>query len=156
MAYMTWTGARQSRGIKRTENRATNFHVNRNMAVVSSAFASAKRRGRSDRFIPRLCDCIRRITVICLLACTPFVAHADYMPFDGAAVAPNIAEVLIAEDGVLVRLEVFPADVPVFEQLIPDAWYKQDKPPALTEQERLEAFSKTGLAMRRGDGRAIR
>ena len=52
-----------------------------------------------------------------LLLLAPRLALADLTPLNGAAVAPNIAEFTIREDGVYVALEVYVGDFAVFREI---------------------------------------
>ena len=81
--------------------------------------------------------------------------RADYTPFNGAAVASNIAEIRIGKRGVSVQLEIYVGDVSVFETLIPDDWIPDspaDRPGAAA---RLEEFAQNGLSIRRDDGAVL-
>ncbi len=81
-------------------------------------------------------------------------AAADYLPFSGAEVAPNIAEIEITPSGVAVRLEIYIGDLRVFGELLPDAWLTN--PAGRPGQpERWGAFANNGLSFRRGDGTAL-
>lgn len=83
-------------------------------------------------------------------------ARADYMPFDGASVAPNIAEIHIGNDGVHVNLEVFLEDIATFEALIPDDWSSQTPTNRPDVFERMADFARNGLSIRRDDGSVLR
>lgn len=72
-------------------------------------------------------------------------ALADLMPLNGAAVAPNIAEVTVHEDGVVVKLEVYVGDLEVFRELLPNEFLRSDTSRRLSLDERLEIFSREGL-----------
>ena len=82
-------------------------------------------------------------------------AEADYMPFDGASVAPNIAEIHIGKDGVHVKLEVFLGDIATFEALIPEGWTAQTSANRPDVFERMADFAQNGLSMRRDDGSVL-
>jgi hypothetical protein len=96
-----------------------------------------------------------RICVPLLCLVLGSALRADYMPFSGAAVAPNIAEVRIGPDGIHVQLEIFIEDIAVFEALIPDAWMSQTPANRPGAAERLADFSETGLSIRRDDGTVL-
>ena len=83
---------------------------------------------------------------------SPQVLSADFVPINGAAVAPNIAEIRVSDDGVRVKLEVFVRDIPVFEALVPEGWYKDDTTTLPVLAERLEEFAQNGLSIRGVDG----
>ncbi|MEP2506761.1 MAG: hypothetical protein ABJH85_18715 [Paracoccaceae bacterium] len=82
-------------------------------------------------------------------------ASADYMPFNGSEVAPNIAEIRVGNDGVRIGLEIFVADAKWFEDLIPDSWFKEGATARANQDERLDKFAETGLTVRRKDGTAL-
>lgn len=82
-------------------------------------------------------------------------AQADYIPFNGAEVAPNVAEMRIGTAGISIQLEVFIEDIPVFEALLPDGWFRENMAGRPDEATRLKDFSETGLSVRREDGRAL-
>lgn len=82
-------------------------------------------------------------------------ALADFMSVGGAEVAPNIAEILVTNDGVRVNLEVYVGDIERFETLLPDDWvegYEKDRPDI---DVRMRDFSKTGLSIHRLDGAGL-
>ena len=71
--------------------------------------------------------------------------HADWVSYSGAENARNIAEIHVEDDGVRVQLEVFPADLLVFERLVPDAMLEGldvERPPT---EERLRQFASEDL-----------
>ncbi len=80
-----------------------------------------------------------------LLFLAPQPALADLMPLNGAAVAPNIAEITIQDDGVLVKLEVYVGDLGVFRDLLPNEFLKSDTSERPSLGERLGKFSREGL-----------
>lgn len=81
--------------------------------------------------------------------------QADYTPFNGAAVAPNIAEVRIENQGISVQLEIYVGDIPTFETLLPDDWMPDAPADRPGLAARLEEFAQTGLSVRRDDGTAL-
>lgn len=93
--------------------------------------------------------------LLCAAVLAASVAHADYLPFDGAAVAPNIAEISISPGGVTVKLEIYVGDLPVFEDLIPDTASSDETVAAAALAAGLAEFSEAGLAVRRNDGSAL-
>jgi len=82
-------------------------------------------------------------------------AYADLSPLNGAAVAPNIAEIRVLKDSVEVSLEVYVGNLEVFQDLLPDTWFKggaaKGRP---AEAERLRLFAETGLQVR-ADGKLL-
>ena len=56
----------------------------------------------------------------------PHPALADLTPLNGAAVAPNIAEITVREDGVYITLEVYIGDLATFRELLPDEFLNYD------------------------------
>jgi len=101
----------------------------------------------------------RRLVVLVsffLLALLSTAVRADYLPFNGANVAPNIAEIRIGDEGVHVQLEIYIEDIEVFEALVPDSWIA-DKPSGRPDLEsRLATFAASGLSIRRAGGRALK
>jgi hypothetical protein len=81
--------------------------------------------------------------------------RADYIPFNGAELAPNVVEIRVETEGVAVQLEVFIQDVPTFEALLPDDWFKSEVKDRPSQTARLLEFSKTGINIRRADGTAL-
>ncbi|MDJ0957662.1 MAG: hypothetical protein QNI91_12420 [Arenicellales bacterium] len=78
--------------------------------------------------------------------------RADWMNLTGAETAPNIAEITVLDDGVLVKLEVYIGDLATFEALVPDEWLKKaitDRPP---QSERLHQFSSETLQILTSEG----
>lgn len=80
---------------------------------------------------------------------------ADYIPFDGSEVAPNIAEIRVDQQGISIQLEVLLDDIPDFELLVPDNWFKKPIADRAGQSVRLEEFAENGLSVRRADGRAL-
>ena len=79
-------------------------------------------------------------------------AYADWMNLTGAETAPNIAEIVVLDDKVTVRLEIYVGDLEAFADLIPDQLWKdggEGRPP---EHERLAHFSENVLRIRTPDG----
>jgi hypothetical protein len=71
----------------------------------------------------------------------PQSALADLTPLNGAAVAPNIAEINVREDGVYLSLEIYIGDLATFREILPDDFLNYDttaRPPMI---ERLRSFS---------------
>lgn len=79
-------------------------------------------------------------------------AHADWMNLTGAETAANIAEIIVLDDKVTVRLEIYVGNLEAFADLIPDQLWKdggEGRPP---EHERLVHFSENVLSIRTPDG----
>ncbi len=81
--------------------------------------------------------------------------HTDYIAFNGSEVAPNFAEIRIDPDGVAIQLEVYVGDLPKFEALIPDEWFKETAADRPEQAFRLTEFSESGLSVRRAGGQAL-
>jgi hypothetical protein len=86
------------------------------------------------------------------LVMSPQVLFADIAPINGSAVAPNVAEIRVADDGVQVSLEIFVRDIPVFDALVPDDWYKRDTSKLPSLADRIKKFAQNGLSIRGADG----
>lgn len=74
------------------------------------------------------------------------------MNLSGAETAPNIAEIIVLDDRVTVRLEVYVGNLELFADLIPDQLWKdggEGRPP---ENERLAHFSNSVLSILGPDG----
>lgn len=98
---------------------------------------------------------VRILTLLSLVMLAPKAVHADLSPLNGAAVASNIAEIRVLEDRVEVSLEVYVGNLEVFQDLLPDSWFRggaaKNRP---AEAERLRRFSETGLQVR-ADGELL-
>ena len=93
-----------------------------------------------------------RCLLLLLLTVTVGNVSADWLNLTGAETAPNIAEIYIHDDHVRVQLEIYPGDLEIFKDLIPDNWFKQqdsNRPPL---DERLKHFSKHTLAITNENG----
>jgi hypothetical protein len=91
---------------------------------------------------------IRTLFVIAATALAAFFfgsARADLTPLNGAAVAANIAEITIREDGVYVDLEVYVGDFAVFREILPNEFLNSDTSERPPLGERLHSFSDQGL-----------
>jgi hypothetical protein len=86
------------------------------------------------------------------LVMSPQVLLADFVPINGAAVAPNVVEIRESDDGVRINLEIFARDISEFDALIPDSWYTDGNSVPLPLADRLKEFAQTGLSVRRPDG----
>ena len=88
-----------------------------------------------------------------MLLATASPARGDWLNLTGAETAPNIAEITILDDRVLVALEVYIGDLGTFQALLPDDWLAAE---AATERpplsERLARFSAETLQIRADDG----
>ena len=83
---------------------------------------------------------IMGLLISCMI-CVP--ARADWINLSGADNAPTIAEIYIQDDHVKVVLEIYIGDLPEFEQLLPDEFFRKndikiDRP---VLAERLKHFS---------------
>ena len=76
-----------------------------------------------------------------LFLIAPQAALADLMPLNGAAVAPNIAEITVRQDGVYVSLEVYIGDLATFRELLPNEFLNSDTSERASLAERLRKFS---------------
>ena len=75
------------------------------------------------------------LTILTLLKISPQETRADYINLTGAENARNIAEILVENDRVRVRLEVFVQDLDKFVDLIPDDFFEgsEIEPPPVSE-----------------------
>lgn len=79
-------------------------------------------------------------------------AQADVKSFSGAETAPEIAEFYVHQNGVDVALEIFPGDLSVFQDLLPDRMLRVPPVDRPSQPERLSRFSIDGLSIRDGNG----
>lgn len=102
-----------------------------------------------------------KLTVLLILVfslsvfCIPTSAKADWINFNGAENAFNIAEIYINDDHVKVTLEVYVRDLEVFEELIPDDFFSKPvsgRPPAA---ERLQIFSERTFQIKTVNGKNL-
>ncbi|MEY8099768.1 hypothetical protein AB9F29_20580 [Falsihalocynthiibacter sp. S25ZX9] len=96
-----------------------------------------------------------RICMLFVLLGFGTIARADYMPFNGASIAPNVAEIHVGEEGVRVQLEVFLDDIAVFEALIPDDWATQTPANRASLEDRMTDFANNGISLQRDDGSVL-
>ena len=87
---------------------------------------------------------------LALVICTS--ADADLMNFTGAETAANIVEIVVLDDRVTVRLEVYVGDLERFADLIPDDLLKDGGAGRPSEPERMAHFSANVLSIRGADG----
>ncbi len=94
-------------------------------------------------FILDLMKPILAIFVPVLMFITPFIpfSMADWINFNGAQNAPNIAEIYVEDDHVRLVLEIYIGDLDKFVDLLPDEFLKKSdiNPPSI--QERMNRFS---------------
>jgi len=81
--------------------------------------------------------------------------RADWMNLTGAETAPNIAEIVVLEDKVTVRLEVYVGDLKTFADLIPDELLNDGGEGRPSEEERLAHFAQNVLSIRASDGQPL-
>lgn len=80
---------------------------------------------------------------------------ADYVPFNGAVVAPNIAEFKVGQEGISLQLEIFVQDIPVFKELIPEEWVSKTPLERPDRTALLAEFARNGISIRREDGSVL-
>ena len=82
------------------------------------------------------------IWILCFVALgtSPIAGRADSPSLGTAAVAPNIIDFRVNRDGVLVKLEIFPADLEAFSDIIPNTWLKDGGASVAPERQRLARF----------------
>jgi hypothetical protein len=90
---------------------------------------------------------------LALMACTS--ADADWMNLTGAETAANIAEIVVLDDRVRVRLEVYVGDLERFADLIPDDLLKDGGAGRPSESERMAHFSTNVLSIRGTHGMSL-
>lgn len=79
-------------------------------------------------------------------------AYADWINLTGAETAPNIAEIVVLDDRVTVRLEIYVGNLEHFKDLIPDELLKDGGEGRLPAHERMARFSSSVLSIRGPDG----
>jgi hypothetical protein len=77
---------------------------------------------------------------------------ADWLNLNGAENAPNIAEIYINDDHVKLVLEIYLADLGVFEELIPEDMFNEPIPGRPSADERLRIFSEKIFQIKRESG----
>jgi len=83
----------------------------------------------------------RFLLVVFLSIAFPLSATADWINLSGAENAPNIAEINIEDDHVLVKLEVYVQDLITFEELVPGDLFPEPIPGRPAERIRTRTFS---------------
>lgn len=91
--------------------------------------------------------------ILCFLS--PVRTFADWISLSGAENAPNIAEFQIHNDHVRLELEVFVNDIAIFDDLIPDVFFKNIKIKRRPLKDRLGHFSLHGLQLIDSKGRHL-
>jgi len=94
------------------------------------------------------------LTFLTMCLCV-HVVRADWINLTGAETSPNIAEIYIMDDHVRVVLEVFVADLDVFEDLIPDDWINEVDVERSDQAERIRHFSDQVLQIITLDGEKL-
>ena len=79
-------------------------------------------------------------------------ALADFVPYNGSEVAPNIAIIRVEDQGVRVELEIFVEDLALFSDILPDDWVSESASQRDAQADRLRRFAREGLSIRRADG----
>lgn len=120
------------------------------LALMSQEYQDWRQVAALSRFLAAFASVLAVI-----FSSTVSIVKADYMPFNGAEVAPNIAEIRVEPDGVYVQLEVFIRDIPTFSDIVPLDWLRKSTAFKGTAEERLKRFSETGLAIRDENGNAL-
>ena len=77
------------------------------------------------------------------------------MNLTGAETAPNIAEIIVLDDKVTVRLEVYIGDLESFADLIPDELLNDGGEGRPSERERLANFAQNVFSIRASDGQPL-
>jgi hypothetical protein len=90
------------------------------------------------------------VFALVLMTCTS--AHGDWMNLTGAETAANIAEIVILDDRVRVRLEVYIRELERFADLIPDELLNDGGAGRPSESDRMANFSANVLSIRGTDG----
>jgi len=95
------------------------------------------------------------VLFLVVFALSPSPAAADWINLSGAENASNIAEIYIHSDHVQLDLEVFVDDLLVFDDLIPDTFFKNIKVQRKPLAERLMHFSAHGIQIVDDKGRNL-
>jgi len=113
--------------------------------------------GNSLRRVSDMHERWSSIFVLVLIVCflSPVRAIADWISLSGAENAPNIAEINIHNDHVRLELEVFVDDIAIFDDLIPDVFFKDIKIKRRPLKDRLGHFSSHGLQIIDSKGRHL-
>lgn len=73
------------------------------------------------------------------------------IPFSGAELTSNVAEIRVGNDGVSIQLEVFVGDISAFEAVLPDDWFRDGASARSKRHTRLAEFAEIGMSVRFGD-----
>lgn len=95
------------------------------------------------------------VLFLVVFALSPSPAAADWINLSGAENASNIAEIYIHSDHVQLDLEVFVDDLLVFDDLIPEKFFKDIKVQRKPLAERLMHFSAHGIQIVDDKGRHL-
>ncbi|WP_425046016.1 hypothetical protein [Primorskyibacter sp. S87] len=95
------------------------------------------------------------LSLVVLVAVASAPARADLTPMTGAAVARNIAQISVSNEGVTIAIEIFVEDLRYFAPLLPDTWVPEGAAPRPPEAARLKAFSERGLKIVTGQGKVL-
>ena len=82
-------------------------------------------------------------------------AHADWINLTGAETSPNIAEIYVMDDHVRLVLEVYVADLEIFNDLIPDDWVKDSRANRPDQRARLKHFSENVIQIITDEGEKL-
>jgi hypothetical protein len=82
-------------------------------------------------------------------------APADWINLTGAETAPTIAEITVTDDGVHVVLEIFPADLEVFEDILPDRLFRAPAPKRPAPEFRYARFARNVLRISTAAGQVL-
>jgi hypothetical protein len=99
----------------------------------------------------------RFLATVFLLAAVllaPSLVRADFVSLSGAENSANIAVVNVESDRVMIALEVFVEDIEVFEDALPDEWYRELAAQRDPEAERWLRFGEDVLRVE-ADGRPL-
>ena len=100
----------------------------------------------------RLCLRGLLVAVLSTWILWPFEAGADFVAFNGAEVASNVAVIRIENDAVRVALEVYPDDLSVFEDVLPDSWMPKGSQSRASDDVRWLQFAQNGFSVSSGSG----
>jgi len=86
---------------------------------------------------------LRSVLFLCVVTVLiiPSAASADWINLSGAENTRNIAEIYVETDRVRIQLEVFVADLMIFEELIPEGFFSEPLPgrPSLAKRQQIFA-----------------
>lgn len=103
----------------------------------------------------KLLHAILRPVCLLIAVVAATAARADLINLTGAETAPNILELTVRDDAVSVALEIFPADLAYFADIVPDEAFGKNLPDRPDESARLLRFAEKSLRIETFSGEVL-